>query len=99
MKIFKDQELKNEVIGDLDLGIVDAGKSKTYEYYIVNEGNYDLVDLVVSTISNEIELVQYPTQMKAHSSAQITLKWTPSVTVKKGLKANLMFKASEIVTP
>lgn len=99
MKIFKDQELKHEVEEELDLGIVDAGKSKTYEYYIVNETDNDLVDLTVSTVSNELEVIQHPTQIKAHESVKISLKWTPLITIKKGLKTSLMFKASEIVKP
>jgi len=97
MKIFKDQELKNEIIGELDLGVVDAGKFKIYDYFIVNETNNDLVDLKVSTISNELEVIKHPTQVNAHESSKITLKWTPSITIKKGLKASLLFKASEII--
>ena len=99
MQMFNDSKLKNEIIDDFDLGIVDVGKFKTYEYYIVNEGIYDLVDLIVSSISGEIEIIHAPIQIKAHTSAKIIFKWTPSVTIKKGLKANLLFKANEIVTP
>jgi len=99
MKIYKDKGLTIEVDNELDLGIVDAGKSKTYKYYIVNETSNDLVDLVVSTVSSELEIIQYPIQIKAHGSSEIILKWTPSITIKKGLKASLVFKASEIIKP
>ncbi len=99
MKIFKDKDLKYEVIGEFDLGIVDAGKSKDYEYYIVNETSNDLVDLTISTMSEELKIVQYPTQLKSHESIKIILKWTPSITIKKGLKTSLVFKASEIIKP
>lgn len=99
MKIYKNKELTIEVDTELDLGIVDAGKSKTYNYYIVNETSNDYVDLVVSTISDELEVVQHPTQIKAHESSKVILKWTPSVTVKKGLKTNILFDFAEIVKP
>lgn len=99
MKIFKDEKLKDEVIGDFDLGIVDVGKYKEYEYYLVNDTANDLVDLKVSTISNEIEVLQAPTQINAHEVGKMKIKWTPSITIKRGLKTSLIFNASEIIKP
>ena len=99
MKIYKNSSLTEEIVSELDLGIVDAGKSQIYEYYIMNELSNDLVDLTVTTVSNEVKILKYPTQLKARGSAPITLEWSPSMTIKKGLKTTLLFRASEIVKP
>lgn len=99
MKIFKDEKLKDEVIGDFDLGIVDVGKSQEYEYYLVNDTVNDLVDFTVSTISSEVEVLQAPSQINAHEVGRLKIKWTPNITIKKGLKTSLVFNASEIIKP
>lgn len=107
MKLYKDEQL-TELVDDnvlesdtnsIVLGIVDVGKSEVFDYWLYNDGKNDLVDIVVSTINNELEILSYPIQLKAKESSKLSVKWTPSTTVKKGLKANVMFKVSEIVGP
>lgn len=95
MKIYKDSALSIE-IELLDLGIVQAGDSKEYEFYIYNETVAELVDLSFSIDSKEVEILSYPKTLKSKEKSELKLKYSPSINLKQGLKAILKFKGAEI---
>lgn len=95
MKIFKDQELKNEII-ELDLGILEAGESKKYIYYIWNDSKAQLLNLVFFVDNQEVKIVKYPEKLEINESSILVIEWKPSITLKEGLKANLSMKGKEL---
>lgn len=96
MKIFKDSSLKEEV-KDLDMGIVLAGSKKQVTYYLLNDNQEaNVVELSASVDNKEVYIVSCPKELKSNESATIVFEWTPSLTVKKGLKSSLNLKYYEL---
>lgn len=95
MKIYKDSSLSSE-IEILDLGIVQAGDSKEYEFSIYNETEAELVDLSFIVDNKEVEILSYPKTLKSKEKGSLKLKYSPSVNIKQGLKASLKFRGAEI---
>ena len=59
MKIFADPELKKE-LKILDLGIVQAGDSKDYTFYVHNDFVADLKELKFTNNNEEIKILSNP---------------------------------------
>lgn len=95
MKIFKDPDLKEEV-KILDLGIVPAGESKEFTYYLLNDISALLVELKFQVEHEEVEIIKSPTKMEYLAKSELVLKWSPSVTVKQGLKTSLKVCGKEL---
>jgi len=95
MKLYKDKELTEEE-EVLDLGIVTAGDSKTYTYYLKNDTKQDLTDLKFSIPHSEVEILRSPEKIEAWGVAEIVIKWSPSITLKKALLTELNIKGFEI---
>lgn len=95
MKIFTDKTLKEE-IEVLDLGIVPAGETREFTFFLLNDSDAFLQDLRFNTENPEIKITQSPLSMEARSTKPLTLSWTPSVTLKKGLKTKLSVIGTEI---
>lgn len=98
MKIFKDKQLTQEVT-TLNLDSVLAGESKTYEFYAFNELHVRVENLEFSVEHKEVEVLDYPKKLQAKEIGTILIKWSPSITLKKGLKAELKIKGFEIYEP
>lgn len=94
MKILNNEG--KELTTNFDLGIVEAGKSKEYSYYIVNDTVAELVDVKVEIAHKEVEIVTFPSKLKAGERGELTIKWSPSLTVKKGLQTLVKITGSEL---
>jgi len=95
MRIFKDSSLIEE-IQDLDLGIVSAGESKQFIFYVYNDSLASLINLEFSTASSEIKIIEAPKELKYKESEKLVLEYNPEVTLKQGLHAELFVKAQEL---
>jgi len=99
MKIFKDASLKEELNKILDLGTVLAGDNKEYEFFILNDSEGELVDLNFSFNNDEVTVISFPSSLKSNETGKLVIKWSPSITIKKGLKTDLNIKGFEIYSP
>jgi len=95
MKIFKDPALLEEV-DILDLGIVPAGTTKEYVFYVQNDEPALLVDLEFKIDHKEVKIITYPKQLEPLEVGELRLTWTPSVTVKQGLRTSLQVTGKEL---
>lgn len=95
MKLFKDSSLREE-IQELDLGEVFAGQKKEYRFFIFNNNGTDVKDIKISIEHNEIKLISYPTKLKDKEHGSVIFEWTPSLTIKKGLKAQIQISCIEV---
>ena len=95
MKIFKDSSLKEEVT-TLDLGIVQAGSSKQFEFYIYNDTEADLMELNFSIDNNEIKIISTFKELGSKKSDKLIIEWSPSITIKKGLSTKLNINGLEL---
>lgn len=95
MRLFKDKDLKNE-IKELDLGIVNAGETKKYSFFIHNDTLALLEDIIVETDNPEVKVEHCPRRLGARETGEVNLEWHASVSIKKGLKTALKIKGSEL---
>ena len=95
MKIFKDKALKEEVT-IFDFGIVSAGESKTVEYFMKNETEATVVDLKCSIANQDVKILTSPTKLDSGETSSLILKWSPAVTLRKGLKTEFHISGTEI---
>ena len=95
MRIFKDKELTQEII-ELDLGIVEAGETKTFMFYVLNDSKANLHELKFSILHDEVKIIEAPKELSSYANDELTIEWNPSVTLKEGLKAQLRVEGKEL---
>jgi len=95
MRIFKDKELMEE-ISILELGIVPAGEVKRFDFWVMNENNAFLKEILFTVEHQEVEVIEAPTELSPQEVNQLTIEWSPSITLKEGLKASLRYRATQL---
>jgi len=85
-----------EEINAVNLGIVKAGEIKEYSYIFYNESPREVIDIKVEIGDSEVEILDSPETMSPESKAELKIAWSPSLTVKKGLKALIRVTAEEL---
>jgi hypothetical protein len=80
----------------LDLGKVNAGESKEYTYYLLNDSDGELQNIEIKIENSEVSILSKPTVIFANQKDVVKIKWSPSLTVKKGLKTSIKIEAEEI---
>jgi len=94
MKLLDKQD---NILGEsVDLGVVEAGKSKEFEYFLYNDDADEVTEITVEFKSSEIEVLVVPKTLGAKGKEVLKIKWSPSLTVKKGLKSEFKIKATEL---
>ena len=84
-------------LGDtIPLGIVEAGKQKEFEFIIFNNTSAETTDIKIEIAHKEIEILDYPKELKANNSGILKIRWNPSLTIKQGLKTTVKLTASEL---
>jgi hypothetical protein len=95
MKIYKEKELKTEII-ILDFGIVLAGEKKQYEFYILNDSFAILQNLSFKISHPEIKILSAPEEIDKQIAKKIIIEWSPTITLKASLKAKLEIEGFEL---
>lgn len=95
MKIYKNRELTEEIT-ILDLGIVMAGDTAKYKFYIQNDSNAELRQLKCSVESDEVKIISCPENLSTWKIGELELEWSPNITLKQGLKTNIKFSGFEL---
>ena len=97
MKIFTDANMVNEIHNkELDLGIVSAGEVKEFSFWALNETDANLKNMRFSTDHAEVEILKFPVELPPHTNGKLVLKWSPSITLKQGLRTTLRIQAQEL---
>lgn len=95
MKIFKNKNLTEEVT-ILDLGILEAGNTKAFVFYVYNETMAEMKNLVFTVESSEVKIINAPKELTSKAIAELEINWHPSVTLKQGLKTRLNISGIEL---
>ena len=98
MKVFKDPDFKEE-LNELNLGRVDAGFSKEFTFYLLNESGAKLENIKFLINHPEISLVKVPSTMNESGKDTLILKWSPTITLKEALKTNFTIEQEELYEP
>lgn len=88
MKLLNKKD-RTEIVDTLSLGIVEAGKSKSYEVILQNDSMVRAVDLKVSCENPEITIDEAPSTLLAGEEKSIKFTWSPSITLKEALSTRL----------
>ena len=83
-------------IDKIDLGILEAGKTKTYTYTVYNETEAEVIDIKFVLGNKEVTVIKSPQKMYPKGKDEITLQWAPSLSVKKGLKTTIKLTGTEL---
>jgi len=83
-------------IDTFDLGIVPAGETKRFEYEIFNDSSATLRDLKFTLLNEETKIIEAPKAMMPQAVDKLIIEWSPSVTLKQGLKAELKIAGIEL---
>jgi len=95
MKIFKNANLTDQITV-LDLGIVKAGDSKQFVFYILNNSNASLKDLIFVVEHSEVNVIEAPKELLPNENNKLIIEWNPSITLKEGLKTKLKITGNEL---
>ena len=95
MKIFKDKNFTEEV-EILDLGIVPAGETRQFTFWVYNDTSAFLRMLNFRVEHEEVKVIKFPEELRARTGSELILEWSPSVTLKEGLKARLRVNGIEL---
>ena len=97
MKIYIDSNLTEELEDDtFDLGIVPAGEIKEFKFFCFNDSNALLKNLEFSVEHEEVEIKEAPEELITKGMGELIILWSPSITLKEGLKAKLSIKGIEL---
>ena len=83
-------------VSDLRLGIVAAGTSKEFQYFIMNNSPAELVNIEMHLKHKEIKVKKMPDTIPAEMRAEMIIEWSPSLTLKQGLKVDFNISGEEI---
>lgn len=95
MKLFKDKDLTKE-IEVLDFEIVPAGKTERFRFYVLNDSGAYLKTLKFEVAHKEVKVIEAPDELAPQAEGELVLDWSPSVTLKEGLKAQLKISGIEL---
>lgn len=96
MKIYSDKELKNEIGTQFDFGVLPAGTSKIYEYWIKNDKSSVLKQLTFSLAHEELKIVEAPTEIIAFDVKHLAIQWDAAISREEGLKVDLRVLGIEL---
>lgn len=95
MKIYKNKNLTDEVT-ELDLGILEAGQTQKYTYYVYNEDKSILKNLKFDIEHVEVSIIKSPQILKYGDISELVVEWKANISVKKGVKAKLTISGIEL---
>jgi len=83
-------------ISVLDLGTVEVGETKKYEYQILNDSQKRLESLKFQINDDEVKIVEAPVELLPGESKRLILEWTPTEKVELGKKVYLNILGKEV---
>jgi hypothetical protein len=95
MKIYKDSSLQHEV-QVLDLGIVEAGESRNFLFYVQNDLAAEVRELNFKVEHKEVKVLDAPNILLSKEVGELKIQWNPSITLKEGLRAQLTISGIEL---
>lgn len=101
VKLYEDKDL-SFMIETLDLKVVPAGESKRFTFWVLNDSEANIKDLQFDILGEngsqhpEVEIIESPEELTPHAVGELIIEWSPSVTLKEGLKAQVEISGKEL---
>lgn len=80
----------------LDMGTLEAGKKKIYDFFLMNDSGGKAVDINVEIMHDEIEVVEHAKNLAPSEKGPLKVRWKADAKVKKGVKAIVRVSAKEL---
>ena len=84
------------ILTALDLGIVPVNTTQKYTYYLVNDSEAELTEIVGKVGHQEVLIEQFPKTLAPKGQGEVILSWTPKLQIKQGLKTQIDISAIEL---
>lgn len=97
LSLYYDEDKENPVEGSITFDPILAGKTTTKEIYIENNIEYK-IETSFELNNKDIELIDSPEKIDSHSMETIKLKYSPKLTEKEPIEAELSIKVEYVVT-
>ena len=100
MRIFTDRNLTQEIqLEDIHLGIVPAGETKKYSFWLLNNTNavYRLLEFTCE--HEEIEIIRAPKEIFPQASEELVIQWNCSVTLEEPLRTIIRINGKRHLEP
>lgn len=97
LKFYKDKGLVNEIEDDtFDLGLIDAGDTKQFSFWVYNPSNavYEDLDFIIE--DSETKVLSAPKTMYPKETKELLITCTPDVTIEEPVKTQIRVKGREI---
>ena len=78
------------------MGIVPAGETEKFTFWVFNDSNASLRNLEFTVEHVEVEVSIAPKELSPQAVDELKLLWSPSVTLKEGLRAQLKVTGIEL---
>lgn len=99
MKIFKDSKCLNEATEKISFGRIKAGEKARTTLYLQNDSK-GLVEIVELKLSHpELKVVEKVDTIGVNKVGKFVIEWSPSLTLKEGLKTSFEIIYDEIYSP
>lgn len=98
MKIFRDEKLLEQIHNEqpFDFGIVEAGSSKRFRYYLMNDSKCHLRELKFKFAHPELFILNSPKEMMPESKGILEVEWRPSVDIEESLEATILIEGIRV---
>jgi len=97
MKIYSDFAKTKEIKGDLDLGVVQAGETKDIIFYVLNDSEATLVDLIFSADNKEVKIISAPKILLSGQTDKLVINYTPDISIEKKLNVSLNIEGTKLI--
>ena len=82
---------------ELDLGIVEVGQSKEYEYTLLNDNGTQVNRIGIDVDrNNELTILECPEYLATGEEGKVKIKWEPNLKIKSGLHVPIRIHGIEI---
>ena len=83
----------------IDLGIVKAGDTKRYTFWLLNDTKAEVKKLKLDIAHDEVKIISLPEEIAPNSYGILVIEWSPSITVKEGLRTPVKITGVRLYRP
>lgn len=95
MRYYQDEALIQE-IPVIKLGIVQAGESKEFTFWVYNDSRGHLRKVEFSINHPEVTIIKAPTKLNSQGKDKLVIQWKPLITLKEKLSVTIVVNADEL---
>lgn len=96
ISLFYDPQKKSKVEGNLNFGVIEAGKTTSKEIYLTNNTEH-AITLKINVIGEDIELQKELKELRPYGTERLLFEFSPKVTKIQPIEGEIIIKYKFIV--